>query len=301
MAVVVWCCQSAARRLAFVRLGLGLLGRHAEGDVPAERVFDEPGSGDPVLGVGVLADREVFGPAESDPTDLGQVDRAPAAVHPLDAQIPALRDVHRHDGPEACLELRGVRPALPAVAPCLDIRLEHRLRGLCEQDGEEVEVLAGLADRGVRTRERPLVLRHHLPPRVQQIPHRAGRVRLSIGRRHLGRRQRKPGTVPELPPDQGALTHQMPPIRRFARHSQKRARLSKPTGPGDAAARHHPRRDTPYWCTVGPRSSPLKGAWTRLPRKEYDTHARRYLWGGRFRSGSHFAGSCGGAPSTAAA
>ncbi|MFD4258752.1 IS200/IS605 family transposase [Streptomyces sp. NPDC058534] len=31
---------------------------------------------------------------------------------------------------------------------------------------------------------------------------------------------------------------------------------------------------------------------------EYDSHVRRYLWGGHFWSGSYFAGSCGGAPLT---
>lgn len=42
----------------------------------------------------------------------------------------------------------------------------------------------------------------------------------------------------------------------------------------------------------------LKGVSARLLRKEYDAHVRRYLWGGRFWSGSYFAGSCGGAPLT---
>ncbi|MFG2775012.1 transposase [Streptomyces sp. NPDC048350] len=32
----------------------------------------------------------------------------------------------------------------------------------------------------------------------------------------------------------------------------------------------------------------------RRLRKEYDSHIRRYLWGGHFWSGSYFAGSCGG-------
>ncbi|WP_224279609.1 IS200/IS605 family transposase [Streptomyces sp. LS1784] len=42
----------------------------------------------------------------------------------------------------------------------------------------------------------------------------------------------------------------------------------------------------------------LKGVSSRRLRQEYDSHVRRYLWGGRFRSGSYFAGSCGGAPLT---
>ncbi|MEE1671365.1 IS200/IS605 family transposase [Streptomyces sp. WAC07094] len=42
----------------------------------------------------------------------------------------------------------------------------------------------------------------------------------------------------------------------------------------------------------------LKGVSARLLRREYDTHVRRYLWGGHFWSGSYFAGSCGGAPLT---
>ncbi|WUJ12736.1 IS200/IS605 family transposase [Streptomyces sp. NBC_00390] len=42
----------------------------------------------------------------------------------------------------------------------------------------------------------------------------------------------------------------------------------------------------------------LEGVSSRYLRKEYDTHVHRYLWGGHFRSGSHFAASCGGAPLT---
>ncbi|MGP3981444.1 IS200/IS605 family transposase [Streptomyces sp. KR80] len=42
----------------------------------------------------------------------------------------------------------------------------------------------------------------------------------------------------------------------------------------------------------------LKGVSARLLRKEYDAHVRHYLWGGRLWSGSYFAGSCGGPPST---
>ncbi|MDQ1029123.1 putative transposase [Streptomyces umbrinus] len=42
----------------------------------------------------------------------------------------------------------------------------------------------------------------------------------------------------------------------------------------------------------------LKGVSSRYLRKEYGTHVRRHLWGGRFWSGSYFAGSCGGAPLT---
>ncbi len=42
----------------------------------------------------------------------------------------------------------------------------------------------------------------------------------------------------------------------------------------------------------------LKGVSSRYLRKEYDTHIRRYLWGGHFWSGSSFAGSCGDAPLT---
>jgi putative transposase len=53
-----------------VGLGLDLQGLDAEGDVPAERVLDQPGPGDPVVGVGPLADRQVLGPAEADPADL---------------------------------------------------------------------------------------------------------------------------------------------------------------------------------------------------------------------------------------
>ncbi|MGW2874680.1 IS200/IS605 family transposase [Kitasatospora sp. NPDC001225] len=44
--------------------------------------------------------------------------------------------------------------------------------------------------------------------------------------------------------------------------------------------------------------SSLKGVSSRRLRQEYDSHVRRYLWGGRFWSGSYYAGSCGGAPPT---
>ncbi|MFI7134083.1 IS200/IS605 family transposase [Nonomuraea sp. NPDC050153] len=40
----------------------------------------------------------------------------------------------------------------------------------------------------------------------------------------------------------------------------------------------------------------LKGVSARYLRQEYPTHVRQYLWGGRFWSGSYFAGSVGGAP-----
>ncbi len=40
----------------------------------------------------------------------------------------------------------------------------------------------------------------------------------------------------------------------------------------------------------------LKGVSSRRMRQEYDAHVRRYLWDGRFWSGSYFSGSCGGAP-----
>ncbi|MGW1753912.1 IS200/IS605 family transposase [Streptomyces mirabilis] len=43
----------------------------------------------------------------------------------------------------------------------------------------------------------------------------------------------------------------------------------------------------------------LKGVSSRRLRQEYDSHVRKYLWGGHFWSGSYFAGSCDGAPLTA--
>lgn len=42
----------------------------------------------------------------------------------------------------------------------------------------------------------------------------------------------------------------------------------------------------------------LKGVSSRRLRQEFEPHVRRYLWGGRFWSGSYFAASCGGAPLT---
>ncbi|WP_433214142.1 IS200/IS605 family transposase [Microtetraspora malaysiensis] len=42
----------------------------------------------------------------------------------------------------------------------------------------------------------------------------------------------------------------------------------------------------------------LKGVSARMLRKEFSSHVRTYLWGGRFWSGSYFAGSVGGAPLT---
>lgn len=42
----------------------------------------------------------------------------------------------------------------------------------------------------------------------------------------------------------------------------------------------------------------LKGVSSRRLRQEYARHVHRHLWGGRFWSGSYFAGSAGGAPLT---
>ncbi|OOC53690.1 MULTISPECIES: IS200/IS605 family transposase [Nocardiopsis] len=42
----------------------------------------------------------------------------------------------------------------------------------------------------------------------------------------------------------------------------------------------------------------LKGVSSRRLRQEHEEHVGRYLWGGRFWSGSYFAGSCDGAPLT---
>ncbi|MFE5007424.1 transposase [Streptomyces sp. NPDC056637] len=46
-------------------------------------------------------------------------------------------------------------------------------------------------------------------------------------------------------------------------------------------------------------ANPLKGISSRHLSKEYNAHVRRHLWGGHFWPGSHFAGSCVGAPPTA--
>jgi putative transposase len=40
----------------------------------------------------------------------------------------------------------------------------------------------------------------------------------------------------------------------------------------------------------------LKGVSSRLLRKEFWPHLRKYLWGNRLWSPSYFAASCGGAP-----
>ena len=132
-----------------VGLRLGLEGLDAEGDVPAERVLDQPRPGDPVVVVGLLADREVLGPAEADPTDLGDIDHAPTAVHTADVQVPALRNVHRHHRAQTGLEVRRVGATVPAVLPRLNVRLQYRLRGLGGEHAEPVDLLAGLADRRI--------------------------------------------------------------------------------------------------------------------------------------------------------
>jgi putative transposase len=43
----------------------------------------------------------------------------------------------------------------------------------------------------------------------------------------------------------------------------------------------------------------LKGVSSRRLRQKYDSHVRKYLWGGHFWSGSYFAGSYDEAPLTA--
>ncbi|MFI8278325.1 hypothetical protein ACIGBH_26335 [Streptomyces sp. NPDC085929] len=73
------------------------------------------------------------------------------------------------------------------------------MRGLRGKNNEKADVLAGLADRGIRVRERSLLLRHHPPPRVEKIPHGAGSVSLVIRLANLGRKQCKLGAMPELP------------------------------------------------------------------------------------------------------
>jgi hypothetical protein len=173
-----------------VRFGCALKGLDTEGDVPAQGVLDQSCPGDPVDGARALADWEVFGPAEPDPADFGNVDHAPTAVHPDDVQVRALRDVHRHHRTEAGLEVRLVRPAVPAVLPRLEVRLQYRLRGLGGQGAEPVDLFAGLADRRVRRSERPPLPREHRPPVVQQIPQGAGGVGLVV---HLW-----PGVTPVI-------------------------------------------------------------------------------------------------------
>ncbi|MFI2430409.1 IS200/IS605 family transposase [Streptomyces sp. NPDC018693] len=42
----------------------------------------------------------------------------------------------------------------------------------------------------------------------------------------------------------------------------------------------------------------LKSVSSRRLRQEFEPHVRRYLWGGRFWSGSYLAASCGKAPLT---
>lgn len=73
-----------------VGLRLGFQGLDAEGNVPAERVLDQPRTSDPVALVGALANGEVFGPAEADTAGLRQVGQAPPAVDADDVRPPGL-------------------------------------------------------------------------------------------------------------------------------------------------------------------------------------------------------------------
>ncbi|MFD7206168.1 transposase [Streptomyces sp. NPDC059893] len=43
-------------------------------------------------------------------------------------------------------------------------------------------------------------------------------------------------------------------------------------------------------------ASSFKGVWARSLRQKLPAYIRKYLWGLRFWSPSHFAASCGGAP-----
>lgn len=190
-----------------VRLGPGFQGLDTESNVPAEHVLDQPGSGDPVVVTGALADRELLGPAKPDTADLGDVDQAPTAVNTDDMQVPTLRNVHRHHRAESGLEVRRIRPAVPAVLPRLEVRLQHRLRGLRGQDTEPFDVLAALPDRRISSRQRALGLGDHRPPVVQQVPHRPGSVCLIVNEPNLHRRQRESGPMPELTLDHRTFTH----------------------------------------------------------------------------------------------
>lgn len=188
-------------------LGPGLQGLHAECDVPAQSVPDQPGAGDPVLLGRFLAHGQVFGPAEANPAHLGDVDHAPAAVHADDVQVPTLRDVHGHRGAEAALVVRLAGAALPAVLPALEVRLQDSLRGLRGQLAEVIEILTPLPYRFVGGGKGALALGEHRPPGVQAVPHRAGRVRLVVQEPDFGSAERQPGTVPELPFHQAEFAH----------------------------------------------------------------------------------------------
>lgn len=187
-----------------VLCGFGRLCLDAEDDVPAVCFLYQPGAGDLVQLVGALADRQIFGPPEEHVPDLRRPYAAPSAVQPDDLKVAALGDVHSHLRAEAGLEVRGVRPAFPAVHPGAEVRLEEGLGGLRRQSGQPGKVLAGVPYRLIGRAECALVLGKHLPPVVEQIPHGAGSMPLVIGRRELGRREVEPGLV-------AAMTLQLSP------------------------------------------------------------------------------------------
>ncbi|WP_425508505.1 IS200/IS605 family transposase [Streptomyces roseirectus] len=135
-------------------------------------------------------------------------------------------------------------------------------------------------------------------------------MRLLIDDPDLDRGQRQPGTMPELPLHQtefrshadtlplSSCHHTMPTrCEEIMREvcTDFEAELKQFNGEEDHVHLlvHHPPK-----AQLSQLVNSLKGVSARLPRKEYDTHVRRYLWGGHFWSSSYFAGSCGGEPLT---
>lgn len=154
-----------------------------EDDVPAVGFLDQPRPGHPTGRSGAGGAGEVLGPAEPDDPDLRDTDLPPAPGQALDLQVPALRHVHRHARADTRLEVRRIRPGLPAVDPRPVVRLQHLLCGLRRKRGQPRYLLARLAD--VLVGERQGSASHgaptsHRPPVVQRVPQEPCRMSLAV-------------------------------------------------------------------------------------------------------------------------
>ncbi len=221
------------------RLDLG-----AEHDVPAEDVFDDPGTGDPAPLSSGAGNRT--GPTEPDDADLRNPDLTDMPGQAGHGEFAALRDIHRHPGPDAALELRGARPAFPAVPPRRDIRLQDLLRGLSRENGQPADVLTGLPDRLIGLlQSRPAVPSTPRPPGVQQVPHRPRGMTLLVKGGNLPASQDQTANIPAIDVHAfGSLRHER--SHRVSTHSRSVTADTSPTdnttqgGTQDCPLPHNP-------------------------------------------------------------
>jgi hypothetical protein len=85
-----------------------------EADVPAERILEQPATGDSTL-AGCSGDRQGARPSESDSPDQEDRDLAPAAIHLDDSKVGRLREVNRHTSGPTLEPAASSTPTMPLV------------------------------------------------------------------------------------------------------------------------------------------------------------------------------------------